>query len=109
MILVLQIANAAMFVLLAVTAYAGARRPAVFPVVVGCAALSIVIEAVQLVMNAGRVVDIDDVIFNTTGAVFGCLLTKVAWRATGRGTDPDVRRRAAREHPLRSWLAQLRG
>lgn len=109
MILVLQIANAAMFVPLAVAAYAAARRPAVFPVVVGCAALSVVIEAVQLAMNAGRVVDVDDVIFNTTGGLFGFLLASAAWRATGRGTGPDVRRHAAREHPLRSWLAQLRG
>ncbi|WP_225882445.1 VanZ family protein [Streptomyces aureocirculatus] len=31
---------------------------------IGCFALSVTIEAVQLAMNAGRVVDVDDVIFN---------------------------------------------
>ncbi|MGW6274666.1 VanZ family protein [Streptomyces sp. NPDC055060] len=108
MILVLQIANAAMFVPLGLFAYAAARRPSVLTIVVGCFALSVTIEAVQLVMNAGRVVDVDDVIFNTVGALVGCLLAKAAWAVTGRGTEADVRRHATGMHPLRAWLGQLR-
>ncbi|MEU5683754.1 hypothetical protein DEJ48_37485 [Streptomyces venezuelae] len=108
MILVLQVANAAMFVPLGLFAYTAARAPSPTVIVLGCTALSVTIEAVQLVMNAGRVVDVDDVIFNTAGALIGCLLGSAAWRVTGRGAGQDVRRHAARTHPLRSWLAQLR-
>ncbi|GGV40733.1 hypothetical protein GCM10010277_29040 [Streptomyces longisporoflavus] len=110
MILVLQIANAAMFVPLGLFAYAAARRPSSPMIVLGCFALSVTIEVVQLVMNAGRVVDIDDVIFNTAGGLVGCLLAKAAWTVTGRGAETDVRRHAGRAHPLRAWLLdQFRG
>ncbi|MEU6990363.1 VanZ family protein [Streptomyces sp. NPDC046465] len=108
MILVLQTANAAMFVPLGLFAYAAARRPSVLRVVGGCLALSVFIEAVQLVMNAGRVVDIDDVIFNTTGSLIGCLLAKAAWAATGPTGEKAAGRHAAQTHPLRSWLGQFR-
>ncbi|WP_371749828.1 VanZ family protein [Streptomyces sp. NBC_01283] len=110
MILVLQVANAAMFVPLGLFAHAAARRPSPLGIVLGCLALSVVIEAVQLAMNAGRVVDVDDVIFNTVGGLVGCLLARVAWAATGRGADSDVGRHAGQAHPLRAWLLdQFRG
>ncbi|MFI1682934.1 VanZ family protein [Streptomyces sp. NPDC020607] len=108
MIVVLQVANAAMFVPLGLFAYAAARVPSPTGIVLGCVVLSVAIEAVQLVMNAGRVVDVDDVVFNAAGAVVGCLLASAAWMATGGGAGRDVRRHAARGHPLRSWLSQLR-
>ncbi|GAA1888057.1 hypothetical protein GCM10009837_07370 [Streptomyces durmitorensis] len=110
MILVLQVANAAMFVPLGLFAYTAARRPSLPGIVLGCLALSVMIEAVQLVMNAGRVVDVDDVIFNTLGGLVGCLLAKAAWAVTGRGAEKDVRRHAGQAHPLRAWLLdQFRG
>lgn len=56
-----------------------ARRPSLLTIIAGCLALSVAIEAVQLVMNAGRVVDVDDVIFNTIGGLVGCLLGVGAW------------------------------
>ncbi|MFF1695135.1 VanZ family protein [Streptomyces sp. NPDC058257] len=104
MIVVLQVANAAMFVPLGLFAYAAARRPSPTGIVLGCLTLSVTIEAVQFVMNAGRVVDIDDVMFNTVGALIGCLLARVAWAMTGRGAESDVRRHAVRARPLRVWL-----
>ncbi|MFC8126773.1 VanZ family protein [Streptomyces sp. NPDC057302] len=104
MILVLQVANAAMFVPLGLFACAAARRPSVLTIVVGCFALSVTIEAVQFVMNAGRVVDVDDVLFNTVGGLVGCVLARVAWAVTRRGVESDVRRHAGPGHPLRVWL-----
>ncbi|MEW1926142.1 VanZ family protein [Streptomyces sp. NPDC088360] len=77
-------------------AYAAARRPSALTIVVGCSALSAGIEAVQFVMNAGRVVDVGDVIFNTVGGLVGCLLAAGAWLVTGRGTE------GARHGPPRS-------
>lgn len=110
MILALQIANAAMFVPLGLFAYAAARRPSALGIVLGCLALSVTIEAVQLVMNAGRVVDIDDVIFNTAGGLVGCLLARVAWAVTGRGAEKDVGRHAGQARSVRMWLLdQFRG
>ncbi|WP_369212734.1 VanZ family protein [Streptomyces flavofungini] len=109
MILVLQIANAAMFVPIGLFAYMAGRRPATVGIVGGCLALSVIIEAVQLVMNAGRVVDVDDVIFNTLGGLSGCLLGRAAWGVIGRGAAGDVRRHAARAYSLRSWLGQYWG
>lgn len=56
MILVLQVANAAMFVPLGLFAYAAARRPSPLGIVLGCLALSIVIglRPVKAMRRAGR-------------------------------------------------------
>ncbi|WP_169749753.1 VanZ family protein, partial [Streptomyces aureocirculatus] len=65
---------------------AAARRPSPSAIAIGCFALSVTIEAVQLAMNAGRVVDVDDVIFNTGGGLVGSLLAVSAWTVlTGQG------------------------
>ncbi|MEV7194189.1 VanZ family protein [Streptomyces sp. NPDC093510] len=77
--------------------------------VVGCLALSVVIEAAQLVMNAGRVADVDDVLFNTAGALTGCLMAQAAWAVTRQGVESGAGRHAARARPVRSWLGQFRG
>ncbi|MFE5941634.1 VanZ family protein [Streptomyces sp. NPDC056480] len=47
--------------------------------------LSLGIEVVQLAMNAGRVVGVDDVLFNTTGALVGVLVAGASARCAGKG------------------------
>ncbi|GGU01138.1 VanZ family protein [Streptomyces lateritius] len=80
-----SIANAAMFVPLAIFWYAAAKRSSGRRVLVGGLSLSVGIEIVQLIMNAGRVVDIDDVLFNTTGALVGVLVAGASARWGGKG------------------------
>ncbi|MGH4028502.1 VanZ family protein [Actinomycetota bacterium Odt1-20B] len=78
MILALSIANAAMFVPLAMFWHSAVRRPSIVRTLFGCFCLSMFIEMVQFVMNAGRVVDIDDVLFNTLGSLVGIILVSVS-------------------------------
>ncbi|MFE7511949.1 VanZ family protein [Streptomyces sp. NPDC057540] len=80
-----SIANGAMFVPLAIFRYAAARRASGLRVLIGGLALSVGIEFVQLIMNAGRVVDVDDVLFNTTGTLVGVLVAGASARLAGRG------------------------
>ncbi|MFF8281066.1 VanZ family protein [Streptomyces lateritius] len=80
-----SIANAAMFVPLAVFWYAAAKRSSGLRVLFGGFSLSVGIELVQLVMNAGRVVDVDDVFFNTAGALIGVLVAGASARWVGKG------------------------
>ncbi|WP_353942816.1 VanZ family protein [Streptomyces sp. HUAS MG91] len=82
MILALQIANAAMFVPLGILASASARHPSALRTTLLCAGLSPVIELAQLLMAEGRVVDVDDVLFNTAGALLGAALVTLWTRAT---------------------------
>ncbi|MEU6844778.1 VanZ family protein [Streptomyces sp. NPDC046716] len=82
MILALQIANAAMFVPLGILASTTARHPSVLRTTLLCAGLSLLIELAQLLMAAGRVVDVDDVIFNSAGALLGAALVTLWTRAT---------------------------
>ncbi|MET7754698.1 VanZ family protein [Streptomyces sp. NPDC005389] len=80
-----SIANAAMFVPLAIFRYAAVKRSSGLQVLAESLALSVCIELVQLIMNAGRVVDIDDVLFNTTGALIGVLVAGASARWVGKG------------------------
>ncbi|MGW8601828.1 VanZ family protein [Streptomyces sp. NPDC055893] len=90
-----SVANAAMFVPLAIFWYhATARRAfSVARVLVGCLSLSLGIEIVQLAMNAGRVVDVDDVLFNTTGALVGLLVAWASSRWAGKRLRTEQRTR----------------
>ncbi|GHH57672.1 VanZ family protein [Streptomyces candidus] len=73
-----QVANAAMFLPLGICfRFAFPSVTLVKTVLAGCG-LSLFIEIVQWFMNAGRVVDIDDVIVNTAGAFFGAVLCTLA-------------------------------
>ncbi|MFI5659897.1 VanZ family protein [Streptomyces sp. NPDC051684] len=45
-----------------------------------CLVLSVLIEAAQYGMDAGRTVDIDDVLFNTLGGVLGSVLAYLPHR-----------------------------
>ncbi|MEU9208433.1 VanZ family protein [Streptomyces sp. NPDC048415] len=74
MILRLQLANALMFVPLGLLLMFVTRQPRLRRVVLICLALSVLIEATQYVMNAGRTVDVDDVLFNTLGSLIGGVL-----------------------------------
>ncbi|MFJ9173910.1 VanZ family protein [Streptomyces sp. NPDC102360] len=80
MIVRLQLANAMMFVPLGALYVFAGRRPRLGRAVVACLALSVLIEAVQYAMNAGRTVDVDDVLFNTFGGLVGSLLAYLPYR-----------------------------
>ncbi|WP_416484718.1 VanZ family protein [Streptomyces sp. CL12] len=77
MVLRLQLANALMFVPLGILLIFTGRQPRLGRAVAVCLALSLSIETAQYVMNAGRTVDVDDVLFNTFGGVIGSLLAFV--------------------------------
>jgi glycopeptide antibiotics resistance protein len=84
-------ANALMFVPLPVF-LAAARRDLSAATCLGlCVAAGAVVESVQWLQGNGRIVDLDDVIFNSLGAVVGVALSIAAcmllrWRR-GRGSD----------------------
>ncbi|MFB7516398.1 VanZ family protein [Streptomyces sp. NPDC056144] len=97
MYVLLQVANLLMFVPAAVAfRFAWPAYGPWGPVRMGLA-LSLFIEAAQWAMAAGRVVDIDDVIANTTGAALGALLCLAAGRLTRPLRRP--RRRPHRRTP----------
>ncbi|WP_432096016.1 VanZ family protein [Streptomyces sp. bgisy100] len=92
MIVRLQIANAAMFVPLAsLLTFSAPGRPA-GRVVALCLLLSTAIETIQFVMAAGRTVDVDDLLFNTVGAVLGVAAARGSLYAVGRLSPSGVRR-----------------
>ncbi|MGW4157957.1 VanZ family protein [Streptomyces sp. NPDC004788] len=95
MALATSVANAAMFVPLAIFWYAakGRRAKAGIRVLAGLFSLSVLIELAQLLMDAGRVVDIDDVILNTLGALIGLLIVIGSARLS-EGTARRARRAA---------------
>ncbi|MFD8568251.1 VanZ family protein [Streptomyces sp. NPDC057694] len=97
MILALQIANAAMFVPLGILASTSARQPSAPRTTLLCTALSLCIELAQLLMAAGRVVDVDDVIFNSAGALLGAALVTLSTRMTAAAKPSG--RHAARQRP----------
>ncbi|MGW2019922.1 VanZ family protein [Streptomyces sp. NPDC001927] len=84
-----------MFVPLAVFWYTAAERTSGLRVLIGCCSLSVGIELVQLAMNAGRVVDVDDVPFNTAGALVGVLMAGASARLAGRAPNAGRRRLGA--------------
>nr|WP_272924351.1 VanZ family protein [Streptomyces sp. SID8381] len=89
MVLRLQLANALMFVPLGILLVFAARRSRLGRTVAVCLALSVSIEAGQYVMNAGRTVDVDDVLFNTLGGLVGGVLAFVPRRVlAARHADP---------------------
>ncbi|MFJ6706538.1 MULTISPECIES: VanZ family protein [unclassified Streptomyces] len=75
-----QVANAAMFIPIAISCRFAHSRFSGMGVISASCALSIAIEFTQWLMKAGRVVDIDDVIVNTCGAAIGVLLYALADR-----------------------------
>ncbi|MFF7182063.1 VanZ family protein [Streptomyces sp. NPDC008121] len=90
-----QIANLLMFVPLAVAfRFAYPTYGSWGPVAIG-ALLGLSIEAVQWVMAAGRVVDIDDVIVNSAGAALGALICLMG----GRLARMDRRGRPEKQAP----------
>ncbi|MFJ6124566.1 VanZ family protein [Streptomyces griseoviridis] len=98
MVLALTIANAAMFVPLGVLWYGIAKGAPALTAVTGCSLLSVGIEAVQFLMNAGRIVDIDDVLFNTAGAVIGALVAATAHALSRRNVRAHRAPRRAGAH-----------
>ncbi|WP_405997383.1 VanZ family protein [Streptomyces sp. NBC_00829] len=92
-----QVANAAMFLPLGICfRFAFTRANLSTAAIAGCG-LSLIIELAQWMMNAGRVVDIDDVIVNTAGAFIGALLYTLAKHFTppqskAAGKSPQHRR-----------------
>jgi glycopeptide antibiotics resistance protein len=87
-----SIANAGMFVPLAVFWYSATERASGLRVLIGGFFLSVGIELVQLIMNAGRVVDVDDVLFNTAGALVGVLMAGASVRLASKGLKGGRRR-----------------
>jgi hypothetical protein len=88
MILRLQLANALMFVPLGLLLVLASRQPSLGHVALACLVLSLLIEAAQYAMNAGRTVDVDDVLFNTLGGVLGCFLAYLPHRILGPTPRP---------------------
>ncbi|MFF0747182.1 VanZ family protein [Streptomyces sp. NPDC004111] len=82
----LQIANAVMFVPLGSLFYFGGifRTSALLRAVLTCLGLSVLIEMMQFLMAAGRIVDIDDVLFNTVGGLAGATSAAIAARLAAR-------------------------
>lgn len=94
-----QVANAAMFIPVAISyRFAYPRTSGIVAISVGCA-LSIAIEFMQWLMKAGRVVDIDDVIVNTCGTVLGVLLYTLANYLVSPQLKSRVRRRSQTRQP----------
>lgn len=82
MIFRLQAANAAMFVPLgALTLFSFPSLKASLAVAF-CFLASVAVEVTQFLMAAGRVVDVDDVLFNTAGAAVGILIVQLSRRIT---------------------------
>ncbi|MFJ9127389.1 VanZ family protein [Streptomyces sp. NPDC102340] len=88
MILRLQLVNALMFVPLGLLLVLASRQPCLGRAVLTCLALSLLIEAAQYAMNAGRTVDIDDVLFNTLGGILGGLLAYLPHRMLTPASQP---------------------
>ncbi|MYR61124.1 hypothetical protein GTY54_34505 [Streptomyces sp. SID625] len=74
MALRLQLANSLMFVPFGILLTFVTRQPRLGRSVALCLTLSVMIEATQYAMNAGRTADIDDVMFNTLGGLLGSVL-----------------------------------
>ncbi|WP_410169688.1 VanZ family protein [Actinacidiphila glaucinigra] len=85
MYLRLQVANALMFTVLAVLLRFSFPAATSKTIAVGSFAASVCIESFQWLMNAGRVVDIDDVMLNTIGACAGLIICQVAAVINSRG------------------------
>ncbi|UGY92833.1 VanZ family protein [Streptomyces gobiensis] len=96
MLLRQQAANAAMFVSLAALLAFSAPRWPPLALIGSCLVFSVVIEAVQFVMAAGRTVDVDDVLFNTLGGALGVFAVRLAVYAVGRLIPSGGRRRKPR-------------
>lgn len=60
------------------------RRVGATAVGVGAVAFSGALEALQYLLDLGRVTSVDDVLLNTAGAVGGALLTRRWWLRRGR-------------------------
>ncbi|MHC5257412.1 VanZ family protein [Streptomyces sp. UC4497] len=88
MILRLQLANALMFVPLGLLLVLASRQPRLGRAALACLVLSLLIEAAQYAMNAGRTVDIDDVLFNTLGGGLGGLLAYLPHRTLRPASQP---------------------
>ncbi|MFI2763604.1 VanZ family protein [Streptomyces echinatus] len=73
-----EAANALMFAPVALFGYYVLRRPSWLSVLTGCIGLSLVIETLQWLERSGRTADVDDVVFNSIGAVFGLAAVTVA-------------------------------
>ncbi|MYR56761.1 hypothetical protein GTY54_11125, partial [Streptomyces sp. SID625] len=80
MALRLQLANALMFIPFGILLVFVTRQPRLGRGVALCLALSVMIEAAQYAMNAGRTADIDDVLFNTLGGLLGGVLAYIPRR-----------------------------
>ncbi|MFK0173951.1 VanZ family protein [Streptomyces sp. NPDC090306] len=97
MIVRLQIANAAMFVPVgALSAFVCRRAPGVLRTTAWSATASTLIEVLQYAMAAGRVVDIDDILLNTTGALTGSAIATTCLTAAAHHTRPTRTHRAPR-------------
>ncbi|MFJ9245383.1 VanZ family protein [Streptomyces sp. NPDC101776] len=83
-----EAANALMFIPLCVLAYYSARRPSLYIALGSCVAFSFVIEFTQWLERAGRTADVDDLTFNTLGAVIGALAIGFASFAVARSGAP---------------------
>lgn len=94
-----QIANAALFVPAPLLLrFAAPRSSAALAFLLGVG-LSLVIEAGQLLMRAGRIADIDDVLCAATGTVIGAGLALVAQLAVAVMRRRGLPRRAVRAAP----------
>ncbi|MGW3312039.1 VanZ family protein [Streptomyces sp. NPDC001073] len=86
-----EAANALMFIPLSVLAYYSARRPSLYAILGSCVAFSFIIEFTQWLERAGRTADVDDLTFNTLGAVIGILAVTSASFAVARLSTPARR------------------
>lgn len=83
-----EAANTLMFIPLCVLAYYSARKPSLYVALGSCAAFSFAIEFTQLLERAGRTADVDDLTFNTLGAVIGALAVSSASFVVARLSTP---------------------
>lgn len=83
-----EAANTLMFIPLCVLAYYSARKPSFYVALGSCAAFSFAIEFTQLLERAGRTADVDDLTFNTLGAVIGALAVSSASFVVARLSTP---------------------
>ncbi|MEU4268507.1 VanZ family protein [Streptomyces sp. NPDC026092] len=98
-----QVANAAMFLPVAISFRFSFPRSGLTVTVMAACALSLFIEFTQWLMRAGRVVDIDDVLVNVSGASMGALLYALGvWLATHRTGAKETGSRHRRA-PRPSW------
>lgn len=83
-----EAANTLMFIPLCVLAYYSARKPSLYVALGSCAAFSVAIEFTQWLERAGRTADVDDLTFNTLGAVIGALAVSSASFVVARLSAP---------------------